>query len=192
MAYLDFFTGFATTGRIFGAGVGTRPEDWPPLLGEEFFDASWNPRHRVLQFGFVDINFGNETGEWICDMILIKPTRWWEHSAAAPARLAERYGEFPDRVVFDDVAAALVAAGAEVRRLPREGKVLPEIYWVPDGKVVIEAVTTGMVEGYADLRPGDAHSMSAQILVDMPAGYGTAYHPTLGDHGRQAGRAPLS
>lgn len=73
LTYRAFYVDFAVTGRIFGAGPGARRADWPPVLGEHFFEASWKPRHLVRQFGFVEVNFDNGTGEWICDTIALKP-----------------------------------------------------------------------------------------------------------------------
>jgi hypothetical protein len=168
-SYLDFFADFAVSGRIAGVGLGSRPGDWPKALGDRYFEASWNSGHLVRQFGFIDANFGDGSGEWICDLIQVTPPKVDQFDNMVPDVIGAGYGSFPARVPFGDVAELVAGAGAEVHHVPRVNEASLETYWVPDGKVMFWLISAGQAAEYPDLRIGDVWSASTAANVDIPA-----------------------
>ncbi|GAA0488569.1 hypothetical protein Ade02nite_72480 [Paractinoplanes deccanensis] len=175
MTYVDFFVDFAVSGQVAGVGLSSPLAAWPPALGDDYRDASWSAGDMVRQFGFVDAYFEDTTGEWLCRQILVKPD--WTNSFAgnAPAVIAERYGEFPARVSFVEIADALAAAGAEVRLLPRVSKAQQDLYWIPAGNVLVSAVSAAQAGDFTGLEPGDIYSAETNTLLALPDGHGTRY-----------------
>jgi hypothetical protein len=172
--YLDFFADFAVSGQVAGVGLNSRPADWPLALGNNFSEASFHPGHLIRGFGFIEANFEDDTGEWLCDLIHIKPDKVHRFPGMIPPVIGERYGEFPARIGFADVAEALAAAGAEVRHIPRTYQYSPEIYWVPEGKVMFEVVSPEQADQFKVLMVGDVFSVTTDTRIDL-ADHGTRY-----------------
>lgn len=171
MPYLDFFVDFAASGQIAGVGLDSRPGDWPAVLGDDYAESSFSAGHLIRGYGFVEANFANDTGEWLCYLVHVKPFRA-ANTATSPV-ITARYGEIPARVAFADVAGALTAAGVEVRELPEVNRHAGDLFWVPRGGVLCTVVSPARAGDFDDLRVGDIIEMTANRGVEMPAGYGT-------------------
>lgn len=178
MSYLDLLVDFGASGRIAGVGLGSRPADWPPALGETFFEASWHPGHLIRQFGFVDAHFEDDTGEWICHLITIQPVKVNRFPDMVPGPIAERYGDFPAHIPFAGAADALTDAGVEIFHLGRRPEASPETYWVPSSKVMFWVATAYQADQVRDLQVGDISSVGTDSRVDAPRAPWTKYRRT--------------
>jgi hypothetical protein len=167
-SFRDFFVDFGVSGTIAGVGLGSRPDEWPAALGERYFEASWKAGHLVRQFGFVDAHFEVVSGEWICNLIQVTAPKVAQFDDMVPAVIGEKYGPFPARVPFDELAEVAAGRGAEVCHLSRIDDVSPEQYWMPDGKVMFWVVSERQAGEQPELRIGDVWSASTDARVDIP------------------------
>jgi hypothetical protein len=168
MPHLDLLVDFAVSGRVAGVGLGSRPADWPSALGDRFFETSWRPDHLVRSFGCVDAHFEDDSGAWLCHLIKVALNEVNTLDDAVPSVLAERYGQFPARTPFGEVAEAVAAAGAEVYHSPRVHEAALETYWVPAGKVMFWVVSPYQAGDLGVLQVGDVYSVSTDSRVDLP------------------------
>lgn len=160
---------FAVSGRVLGLGIDSRPADWPPVLGDKFFEANWRPGHLVRQFGFVDAHFEDDSGNWACHLVQIAPNKVNRFDDMIPSVIAERYGQFPARIPFSDVAEAIAATGAEVHHVPKVNEASLETYWIPAGKVMFWVISPFQAGDHPALQVGDVYSVSTDSHVDIPA-----------------------
>jgi hypothetical protein len=167
-SHLEFFLDFARTGQVFGVGLGTRPEAWPAVLGDDFTDFSPSEHEFARQFGLVDVYFGDFAGEWVCDRIAIRPGQLYRFDDWVPARLQVRYGPFPGRVPFDEVADLLTRAGVPVDHVLRRDEASLEEYWIPDTKVTFSVISPYQAEDFPALRIGDLWSVSTSVGAEIP------------------------
>ncbi|PYC67261.1 hypothetical protein C7C45_22630 [Micromonospora arborensis] len=174
-SHLDFFADFAVTGMVLGVGLGSRPDDWPGVLGSDFHEASWTDHHLVRQFGIVDANFYDGSGEWICDCVNIKPWQLHRFDDMVPEVIGSRYGSFPPRVPFEEVADRLVSAGVEIHHVRRVHMASLEEYWIPDGEVMFWLISDYQLEDFPALRLGDVYAVSTATGVDLRADLLTRY-----------------
>ncbi|GAA2184965.1 hypothetical protein [Micromonospora lupini] len=174
-SHLDFFAGFAVTGTVLGVGLGSRPDDWPSVLGSDFDEGSWNERHLVRQFGFVNANFHDGSGEWICDSVVVHAWKLHKFDDLVPKSIGSRYGSFPPRVPFEEVADRLVSAGVEIYHVSRLHMASLEQYWIPDCKVMFWLISEYQLEDFPALRLGDVDSVSTATGVDLRAELLTRY-----------------
>ncbi|MEU7801451.1 hypothetical protein AB0B10_19490 [Micromonospora arborensis] len=174
-SHLDFFADFAVTGMVLGVGLGSRPDDWPGVLGSDFHEASWTDRHLVRQFGFVDANFHDGSGEWVCDSVNVNQGQLHRFDDMVPEAIGSRYGSFPPRVPFEEVANRLVSAGVEIYHVRRVHMASLEEYWIPDGKVMFWLISDYQLEDFPALRLGDVYVASTATGVDLRAELLTRY-----------------
>ncbi|MFG1892517.1 hypothetical protein ACGFIP_00655 [Micromonospora zamorensis] len=174
-SHLDFFADFAVTGMVLGVGLGSRPDDWPGVLGSDFHEASWTDRHLVRQFGFVDANFHDGSGEWACDCVKVNPWQLHRFDDFVPKAIGSRYGSFPSQVPFEEVANRLVSAGVEIYHVSRVAVASLEQYWIPDGKVIFSLISEYQLEGFPALRLGDVYEAYTTTGVDLRAELLTRY-----------------
>ncbi|MEU8330062.1 hypothetical protein [Micromonospora sp. NPDC048839] len=175
-SYLDFFADFAVSGMVLGVGLGSRPDDWPGVLGSDFDEGSGNDRHLVRQFGFVDANFHDGSGEWVCDCILVHLWKLPRFDDMVPEAIGSRYGSFPPRVPFEEVADRLVSAGVEIYHVRRVHMASLEEYWIPDSKVMFSLISEYQLEDFPALRLGDISAVSTTTGVDLRSEQLTRYH----------------
>ncbi|WP_433535059.1 hypothetical protein ACQPZK_23505 [Micromonospora sp. CA-249363] len=166
-SHLDFLADVAVTGTVLGVGLGSRPDDWPGVLGSDFHEASWTDRHLVRQFGFVDANFHDGSGEWICDYVDVKLWQVHRFDDFVPEAILSRYGHFPPRVPFEEVADRLVSGGVEIYHVRREQVASLEQYWIPEGKVMFSLISEYQREDFSALRLRDIYSVSTTAGVDL-------------------------
>ncbi|MEU1399022.1 hypothetical protein ABZ403_23520 [Micromonospora zamorensis] len=174
-SHLDFFADFAVTGMVLGVGLGSRPDDWPGVLGSNFDEASWTDRHLVRQFGFVDVNFHDGSGEWVSDSILVHQWKLHRFDDMVPEAIGSRYGSFPPRVPFEEVADRLFSAGVEIYHVSRVNVASLEQYWMPDGKVMFSLISEYQLEDFPALRLGDVYEASTTTGVELRAEVLTRY-----------------
>jgi hypothetical protein len=160
-SYLDFFLDFASTGRIFGMGIGSSPDDWSAVLGDEFGDFLASEHELARQFGLIDAYFGDISGEWRCHRISVRPGELYRFDDWVPGPVRERYGQFPGRVPFDEVADRLAQAGVEVDHLIRTSEASLEEYWIPRSGVTFRALAAYQADDFPALRIGDLWSAGA-------------------------------
>ncbi|MGC5290762.1 hypothetical protein [Micromonospora sp. DT231] len=174
-SHLDFFADFAVSGMVLGVGLGSRPDDWPGVLGSDFDEGSWNDRHLVRQFGFVNANFQDGSGEWVCDSVVVHAWKLHKFDDMVPNAIGSRYGSFPPRVPFEEVAERLVSAGVEIYHVRRVHMASLENYWIPDCKVMFWLISEYQLEDFPALRLGDVDSVSTVTGVDLRAELLTRY-----------------
>ncbi|GII79653.1 hypothetical protein Sru01_46350 [Sphaerisporangium rufum] len=174
-SYLDFFAEFAVTGMVLGVGLGSRPDDWPGTLGDDFHEASWTDHHLVRQFGFIDANFHDGSGEWICDHVNVRPGQMHRFDDMVPKAIGIRYGSFPRRLPFEDVANRLVGAGVEIHHVSRMNMACLEEYWIPEGKVMFSLISEYQREDFPALRLDDVWTATTTTGVDLRAEQLTRY-----------------
>ncbi len=164
MSYPDFFADLATSGRILGLGLGSRPEDWAAALGDRFFEGSHYEGHLSREFGMLEVNFDGGPGEWSCEFLNVRveqlswPPERVPGVAMAPGALRDVYGPFPARVGFDEIADRLADRGVPVYKLNQISAAEPDLFWVADGGAMFHVLTPATAGD--GLRPGDIHSVS--------------------------------
>lgn len=166
--HLDLFVDFAVSAEVCGAGLGTEPGAWVAALGPRYVDNEHLlPTTLIRYFGIVTATFGRDGDRWLCHTIGIKPGDVARFPDMVPAPIAERYGEIPAQVPFDEVADRLAAAGVEIYHVPRRDDVSPEIYWVPAGRALFYAVAPCNVPDLKHLRLGDIYSVDVTDDPDI-------------------------
>jgi hypothetical protein len=160
-SYLDFFLDFGSTGRIFGVGVGSGPDEWSAVLGDEFTDFLASDHELARQFGLIDAYFSDISGDWLCSRISIRPGQLYRFDDWVPGTVRERYGQFPGRVPFDEVADRLAQAGVEVDHVARTSEASLEDYWIPASGVSFGVLSAYQADDFPALRIGDVWSAGA-------------------------------
>jgi hypothetical protein len=160
-SYLDFFLDFASTGRIFGVGIGSGTDEWSAVLGDQFTDFHASEHELARQFGLIDAYFDDISGDWLCDRISVRPGQLHRFDDWVPGAVRARYGQFPGRVPFDEVADWLAQAGVEVDLVIRTSDVSPDEYWIPQSGVSFEVLSGTQAEDLPPLRAGDVWSAGA-------------------------------
>jgi hypothetical protein len=189
-SHLDFFLDFAMTGQVFGAGLGTRPEAWPAVLGADFTDFGPSEHELARQFGLIDVYFEDFAGEWVCDRISIRPGQLYRFDDWVPVPVTDRYGPFPGRVPFDEVADRLTQAGVPIDHVLRRHEAELEEYWIPDTKVMFSLISLGQAEDFPALRIGDLWNVSTSVGAEIPDDRRERYRSRSGGdrHRRADGR----
>jgi hypothetical protein len=168
--HADFLADFAVSGEVCGAGLGPEPGAWVDALGPQFVDNDVLEKTLIRYYGFVSVTFRPTADRWLCDAITVKVGELSQQpDAPVPAAVTERYGSFPERVPFTDVADRLVAAGAEIHHVRRVHEAALELYWVPAGRVLFWLISPYQVEQMPELRLGDIYTVSTETGTAIPA-----------------------
>ena len=90
-------------------------------------------------------------------------------------RSAARYGNFPPRVPFEEVADRLVSAGVEIYHVRRVHMASLEEYWIPECKVMFSLISEYQMKDFPALRLGDVNAVATAAGVDFQAERLTRY-----------------
>jgi hypothetical protein len=158
--FLDFFAGFAVSGRVEGVGLSSSPEDWSEHLGTAYVDDKSKSKKRLRRdYGLVELGFYRGAGGWQCFLISIQAHRLWWDSNNVPARLLSKYGSFPRAVSFEELRRSLRSLGHEPSLIEDQEPSDQTRYYIPETKVLV-----------------GVHSPKQQEADDMPRGTIWAMH----------------
>jgi hypothetical protein len=174
-SYPDFFVDFAVGGAVLGAGLGSEPGAWVDALGPRYVDNDQLDGVLIRYFGFIDVTFRNASGAWRCGAVDVKVVDLHRFPDMVPGPVAARYGEFPHRIPFGEVADRAVEAGLEIYHVRRRHPASLERYWIPDGAVMFSLVSAYQAADLPALHIGDLHSAGTAAGVDLPAESRTRY-----------------
>ncbi|MEU9194479.1 hypothetical protein [Streptomyces hundungensis] len=115
MSDLDFYAGVAMRGDVLGAGVGTGAAGWEAKLGGDYVDnrsaGSFGRNYGILELVFV---FQESENAWTCAGITVQTHRLLHGASDVPRNLEQTYGEFAQRVKFDDLRSLISRSGYSV------------------------------------------------------------------------------
>ncbi|BFU46046.1 hypothetical protein [Krasilnikovia sp. MM14-A1004] len=174
-SYIDFFAGFAATGRVLDVGVGSVPDDWSTALGADFTDESGSAHHLVRQFGLVDAHFDDSSGGWTCNLVNLRPGQLYRFDDWVPQPIVARFGAFPGRIPFEELVDPVSGAGLEIHHITRTHPATLEEYWIPESKVRFSLISEYQVDDFPALRVGDVWSVGIDARIDIPADQRTRY-----------------
>jgi hypothetical protein len=99
-------------------------------------------------------------GEWTCDYLKLAVWTLSGPGKTVPESVHAQYGDFPARVVFDDIATAASRSGIAVHR--GLSQVKPDhFFWFASGGVAFTVLTEADIEDFPDHRVGDVYTVTA-------------------------------
>lgn len=153
MSALEFYARVAISCDVLGAGVGDSPDSWEAALGDDCLNV---PGRGMLRrdHGLVEINFApDQLGRMSCVGFGVKTHRLLrDHSPqTVPAPLSQRYGTFARRLRYEELEAAVLAAGRvfELEDEPRDVR----RYRVPESRARVTVIADPDPYGTGDLDP---------------------------------------
>ena len=160
MTSLDFFVGFAASGRVEGVGLNSAPEDWSDHLGADFIDDKSKSKKRLRRdYGLVELGFSREDGGWRCFVISIQVHRLWWHDELVPEKLRSKYGEFPKAVSFEELCRRLEALKLVPRLIPDEPPGEHDRYYINETKILIDVPSSRRLGDPEGIPSGSISSM---------------------------------
>ncbi|WP_052851255.1 hypothetical protein [Streptomyces avicenniae] len=120
MTDLAFYTHFATTGQVYGLGIGSTPEQWTGELSEGFLDDRQKKRLRC-DYGLIEVGFSREQQQWKCFGVSVQVHRLASGDGLIPQRLQEDHGPFRSHVPFDELSADIGARNVPLEELSGPG-----------------------------------------------------------------------
>ena len=168
MSVLDFLAAVAVSGQVEGAGIQSTPEEWERALGADFIDDRAKKRFR-RDYGLVELGFWRVDNTWRCGSLAIQVHRlWWHADSLGPARLGEKYGDFPKTVPFETLRDRLTAVGPRTAPRSIQDTDTGEYtrYYVPASKVVLMVVSLEVDRTEDGLPAGSVWSLNLTDNAD--------------------------
>lgn len=167
MSYVQFFVDFAARGEVLGLGLGSPPEAWAAVLGTDFADYSRRLGLLSRDFGLIETDFTEDSGTWNCSYVALNVSELQSGDLVVPAAVLDRFGSFPDRVPFDEIADAAAGAGVAVYHARRTHPASLEQYWIPGAGVMFWLISEAQVADFPGLQIGDVYSATRLAGVDV-------------------------
>jgi hypothetical protein len=173
MSHRELFVDFAVHGTVLGLGLGSRLHQWDAAYGVAFDERVRPADQLAREYGLVEADFRlGDGGTWICSHVGLKAVKLADPGEQAiPAAIEDRYGQFPDRVVFAEIAEDIAVHKASVYELKRHDAAAMSRFWIPaiDGGVMCYVISDYQADDFPSLRIGDLYSASRTegLVMDL-------------------------